>query len=88
LGWTWTVPGGLSGSLARLAEAFLGKQRLAGERPVLQFLVDLELVLPLQRDEDPVLRVKIDVPWLKTKTPIRSNRDPIGEDAVFVAKYL
>jgi hypothetical protein len=61
-------PRNLAGShVSGISQAVFDKQRLAAKCPVRQLPVDLELVLPLQRNEDPWSRgVKIEMPGLKT----------------------
>ena len=50
------------------------EQRFAAERPVLHPPVDLQLVLALQRNEDPVSGwVKVEMPGLKAEACARSD---------------
>src|SRR5712692_5601484 len=82
--------GGLAGAnMGAISQAVFGEQRRGAESPVVQFLIDLELVLALQRNKHPRPRgVKIKMPGLKIETASRSNRGPIGQQSILVTEYF
>src|SRR6266403_1242963 len=66
-------------------QSFIDEQRLGAGRAIAQFPVDLDLVLTLERKEDPGLSwMKIKMPRLKIETASRSNRGSIRQHPVVV----
>src|SRR5205823_14724641 len=75
--------------IARLREGVSGKQRCAVWRSVFRFLVDLEFVLPFQREKNPLPgRMKIQVAALKIEASSRSDRQPVRQHSILVVEYL
>ena len=71
--------------VSRIDDTVPGKDRLAGQCTVVEHPVELKLVLPLQRDEDP-LPQEIQVARLEAETTSGSYGCPACEDSILVAQ--
>src|ERR1035441_3094005 len=80
----------LSGSaFGRFHQGVPDEQRTDGQRAIRQSTVDVDLVLPLQRDKNPLAgRVKIQMADLITETSRGRNRKPFCQHSILVAENL
>ena len=79
----------LAAKTTRIRQRLLGEQRRGAERRPIELPIDLQLVLPLQRDEDErPCRMELEMARLEIVATPRRDRGAIGEHSIFVTKHL